>query len=152
MVSSLTIVGISESDIPALLELCRLSHKECRYRSWPFSEEMAAEMLRRSLAPDAFGVKCVDVRNNIAGFYIGSITTMEFSPRPVGMQTLFWVKPQFRGTKAFYLLMKAFLRWCDSKQALPFIAPHFATDNSKTYRMLEKLGLKEFGKIYSKEK
>lgn len=127
------------------MELFKLAHKESRYQEWPFSEEMAKKMLT-----EAFAIKCTK-NKDICGIFIGGITHMEFSPKPIGMQVLFWVKPRYRGTSAFYMMIRTFLYWCECRNAVPMISPHFAKDNTKTYKILEKLGLKEIGKIYSKE-
>lgn len=147
----MNVENITESDILELLEMCKLAHKESRYSQWPFCDIMVKDMITNSFLPGSFGKK-YKFGEAIAGFFIGSITTMEFSPQPIGMQTLFWVRPKYRNSRAFYTLAKAFLGWCDSKEAVPFINPHFAENNSKTYKMLEKLGLNDFGRIYSRIK
>lgn len=142
---------IAPSDISELIMMYRKGHEESRYKDWVFDEPSVRQAIGRCYAFPGWGVKCVK-DNKIIGIYLGCVNAMEFSLQPVGMQVAFYVYPQFRGTRCFYLLIKAFLAWCDEQKAIPFIAPHFFKDNTKTYKMLEKLDLNEFGKIYSKEK
>lgn len=125
--------------------MAKICHKESRYNYLKFDDGKAKDMFGAE-----FGVKCVNPE--ICGFFLGCKSTFEFSHDPIGMQILFWVRPKSRGTKCFYLLIHAFLNWCKDQNIQPFINPHFSEDNSKTYKMLKKLGLKEFGGIYSVEK
>jgi GNAT superfamily N-acetyltransferase len=140
---------IKESDIPELLVLYKFAALESRYKDWPFDEEMAAKALLDCCNTPGWGVKCVS-NGEIIGVNLAYLTTLVFSPRLMGMHMAFYVYPKHRRTRAFYLLIKAFIAWCDENKVPEFVTLHFQEDNTYVARMLKKLGLKEHGVIYSR--
>lgn len=139
---------IDALDIPELVELGRRAHAESHYaRSFPFSEQMAFSIFSEGMKQLA--VKCM-TGGEIAGFFVGGITTMEFSSKPIGMENSFYVRPESRGTKCGCVLVKAFLDWCEAQGIPAFVAIHYGADNAKTYRFMERMGMKERGRIFTK--
>lgn len=141
---------LSARDIPELMEMSPSIHQESQYRDWPYSEERVEKMWSNSFStPSHFGVKYVR-DGRIAGIFIGKLARLEFSPRLIGSHTLIWVRPEYRGGRCFYELVKEFLNWCETNGVPAFFAPDFNDDNEKLYRMFDKLGLKEFGRLYAR--
>lgn len=141
---------ITNDDINQLIELAREGHMESKYVSFPFSERDMATAYRSHISPDCLGIKAV-IENKIIGFFLGSKNAFIFSERPIGMETCYYIIPEFRGSKCFLLLIQAFKDWCKERNLVSFLLPHFAEDNSKTYSALEKLGFKEAGRFYAGE-
>lgn len=139
------IESISYEDIPELVEMACLAHKESKYAHLPFSAHSVTETFRCHIA-NKFAVKVT--AEKIAGFFLAGISGMVFTDNPISMETSYWVRPEYRGTRCFYLLIHAFMNW--SKDRPQFLMPHFGEDNSKTYSALEKLGFIEVGRIYAK--
>lgn len=137
-------------DMTELMAMSPQIHKESQYRDWPFSEDGVRRMWEKSFSnPSNFGVKCVR-DGKIAGIFIGSLVRMDFSTRLIGSHKLIWVRPEYRGGRCFYELMKEFLNWCETNSVPAFLAPDFNNNNEGLYRMFEKFGLKEFGRLYSR--
>jgi len=141
---------ITGADIPELVEMCRVGHKESRYSGFAFSADKVAGTFRESVGrDDRMAVKC-SLNGKIAGFFVGSLSAMEFSDDPMGVETSFLVAPEHRGTRCAFLLVWAFLDWCDERNLPCFVAIHYARDNEKTYRFIERMGMSEIGRIFAR--
>lgn len=138
---------ITLSDIPELVEMTRQAHAESKYSYLPFSEQSVIESFTSHING---GLAVKVMTDKIAGFFAGAASAMVFSATPISVETSYYVRPEYRGTRCFYLLIKAFMDWSGDKPQ--FMMPHFAHDNSKTYSALEKLGFVEAGRIYVRRK
>lgn len=138
----------TESDIPELVKMYKAAHQESRYRDWPFSEEMAIQALKDSMK--SFGIK-VTKEGVICGCWMAFVTNLVFSPRPIGLELAFWIKPEYRGTRAFLLLLKCYEKWCKDNLLYPIVNLHFSEDNSQMAKMLGKIGFRQFGAVFTKE-
>lgn len=136
---------IEHYDIPELVEMSRDAHSESKYSHMPFSERAVTETFEYHIT-NGFAVKVV--AENIAGFFIGDVSGFVFTDQPIETETSYYIRPEYRGTRCFYMLMKAFMSWSDDRPQL--LMPHFGVDNSKTYTALEKLGFVEVGRIYAR--
>lgn len=138
--------NIKVSDIEELIEICREAHLESKYNHITFSANSLREQIQNHILEE-LAVKVVSA-NKIVGFLLASKTGFIFSDISISLETIFYVRQQYRGTRCFYLLMKAYNKWSIGIPQL--MMPHFAIDNSKTYSALEKLGFSEVGRIYAK--
>ena len=144
------IEAITEADIPALVEICRVGHQESRYSGFPFAPDKVARTFGEAARnPAMIAVKCV-VKGEIGGFFVGAESAMEFSNQPIGVETSFLVKPAHRGSRCALLLVWAFRDWCDARKMPCFVAIHYAMDNEKTYRFIERMGMNEIGRIFAR--
>jgi len=144
------IEAIQPQDIPELVEMARQAHQESKYRHLPFSPKSVEQtFVEHCNSPNHIAVKVVS--DSIAGFFLGCMAGMVFTDTPIGMETSYYVRPEYRGSRCFLLLIRAFQAWCKEKSLTPFLLPHFAEDNSKTFSALEKLGFKCVGRFYSGE-
>lgn len=142
----MNIQPISIADIPDLLGMAAAAHGESKYSHLPFSPNSVAETFHQHIA-QGFAIKAVK-EGDIAGFFIGAPGALVFSSMPISLETSYYVKPEYRGTRCFYLLMKAFMDWSENRPQL--LMPHFGRDNTKIYSAVEKLGFVEAGRIYTR--
>lgn len=136
---------ITSEDIPELVEMAKLAHAESQYNHLPFSARSVIRTFNEHIE-SGFAVKVV--ADKITGFFLGEIGGFVFSDVPVSIETTYYVRPEYRGTRCFYLLIRAFIEWSGDRPQL--LMPHFAIDNSKTYTALEKLGFSQAGRIYTR--
>lgn len=137
--------AIELADIPELVEMARAGHGESKYRQFPFSEEAMRSTFIEHLPQLAIKVTA---HNELAGFLLASKTGMVFTYQPIVMETCYYIRPKYRGSRGFFMLMTAFIQW---EPELPhFCLPHFAEDNTKTYTALEKLGFTDMGRLYAR--
>lgn len=135
---------IAPQDIPELAEMARAAHKESKYNHLPFSERSVQKTFEEHIAA-GFAVKVM--AEKIAGFFLGTEGSFVFSETPISVETTYYVRPEYRGTRCFFLMIKSFIDWHDRPLLL---MPHFSHDNSKTYSALEKMGFLDAGKIYTR--
>jgi GNAT superfamily N-acetyltransferase len=137
--------SIAHADIPELVEMARAAHAESKYSHIPFSERAAKETFERHI-DYGFAVMCASTK--IAGFFLAETGGFVFSEIPICVETTYYVRPEFRGSRCFYLLMSAFKGWAADRPQI--LMPHFGKDNSKIFSALEKLGFNEAGRIYTR--
>lgn len=139
--------NIIPSDIPELIEMGKAGHLESKYRDkFIFSEVQLADTFAEHCLPDKLGVKVVD--DKMVGFLLATKNSLIFTDQPIVMETSYYIRPEYRGSRCFYLLLTEFNKW---SEGLPqFSIPHFAEDNSKSYAALEKMGFVQVGRIYAR--
>lgn len=141
---------ITGNDLLELTRLAKKAHLESKYNNLPFSPLKTAQTFQRHMQAGELGVLARDTANDIAGFMLASVSGMCFTPRPIAMETSYYIVPEHRGGKCFLLLMTAFNVWAERQKMPQVTIPHFQTDNSKTYSALEKMGFIEAGRIYTR--
>ncbi len=140
---------LHQEDISWLIDLSRRAHGESRYASWPFSEAQVRKAYEEAIVPDAY-CKRYERHGETAGVFLGGTSLMQFSSQTIAAEKFFWVRPESRGSAIGPVLINGFLKWAEERSLPVFITPHFGGNNSNAYSVLEKLGMRESGRIYSK--
>lgn len=139
---------IHPDDYPELIAMARMAHAESKYSWMEFSEKQVLGTFEDHVNNENnFAVKVVS--DCIAGFFLGGKSGMVFTEQEVGLETTYWVRPEKRGQRGFFLLLHFFRGWCKERYLIPFLLPHFGEDNTKVYSALEKAGFKQVGRIYT---
>lgn len=139
---------ILPEDFPELVEMAREAHTESKYHWMEFSEKQVIDTFQEHISNENnFGVKVVS--DCIVGFFLGGKSGMVFTDQEIGLETTYWIRPEKRGQRGFFLLLHYFKSWCRERYLTPFLMPHFGEDNTKVYSALEGLGFKQVGRIYS---
>jgi len=87
-----------------------------------------------------------------AGFLWGGCYEIPWSDKKLAMDTLLYVKPEFRGTKAGWLLMLAWERWAKEQGAVEVqISIASGIHEERTGSFYERLGYTKTGTQYRKE-
>lgn len=134
-------------DIPEIIAIGALAHAESKYKHLPFSEYQCYKTLNDHLtSKDALGLKLV--ADKIVGFFMAAKSEMIFTDVPIALETCYFILPEYRGGKNFFLMMNAFNDWAAGMPQI--VMPHFKEDNSKTYSALEKVGFIDAGKLMTR--
>lgn len=133
------------SDVDEMVAMGRALHDESpRYRHLPFSESrlrrLSGKMSGSLLAPDCVFL-VAEVDGVIAGMMIGLLVERWFCDERFATDLTMYVKPEFRGSRAFVRLLEAFERWVD-EQGVQDIALGVSTEihPAETVRIYERRG------------
>lgn len=150
---SYQILSIEYSDYIELVQMYRDFHAESYARDLiNFDADMTIRFLDNMVEhPDRnFAVKCTN-KNKIVGFYMGSLSTMDFSSTLIGFERGFYVRKDSRGTRAAALLKQSYFNWLMERGVKPAIATIFhSEDNNSTYQFCEKMGMREVGRVFER--
>jgi len=99
------------NDVPELVKLGYAFIQEApNYQSRPYIAEKAAEHFAR-LIRGGGAVLLVEHENQIAGGIVGRVGGDWFNDAKIAFDDVLYVKPEFRKTRAAYMLIQAFIRW-----------------------------------------
>lgn len=100
-------------DFDQFVELGRAMHEECEPEI-PFDELETRSNLFLCVGDITradFNAWIVRLNDEIIGFGVGRITKYLFSPAPIASMMLWYVKPQYRRTRAAFELLHNFEQW-----------------------------------------
>lgn len=142
---------IETADIPYMMELLPSMHLESYYRNEELNIEYFKTLFASAAAQERFAYKLVNSAGCFCGYMIASLSTMSFCSKKIAMDDMIYILPDYRGNQGARLLLEKFFLWCQAADASPVIMLHFLDNNSKTYKFLERFGMRERGRIFIKE-
>lgn len=103
------------ADFSALIEMGRALHDESpRYRGMAYDEGKVRRLAERLAALDGVALMLVaESKGEMVGMFIAIIAERWFSDDKYITDLTVYVRPEHRGTTAFYRLVKAFEAWAD---------------------------------------
>ncbi len=105
---------MTEHDIPRVIELCRLMHKESKnYQCMEFSADRIASVLAL-VVKDGFAVVS-DSHGELTGFMAGCAVQPTFSGDFMACDYALYVHPDYRGGLTAGRLLDAYVEWAISK-------------------------------------
>lgn len=142
----------TSDDIPRLIEIGHMAHEESEYRTMEFSEEKCKHLCRQIiLKPEMFG-RVAERDGVIVGVAIGGIFPPYFSSDLNASDLLFYVLPEHRGSRAFYVLCIEFIAWAKISGAkLIFMRNTTGVMPGKVGELYERMGFSKVGGIYRME-
>ena len=141
-----------DDDIPALIDIGRKAFEESEYRAMQYDEKKCEHLCRQiMMKPELFGR--VAVRDGvIIGVAVGGIFPPYFSDDLNASDLLFYVLPEYRGTRAFYVLCIEFIAWAKVNGAkLIFLRNTTGIMPEKVGALYERMGFSTVGGIYRME-
>ena len=140
-------------DIPEMVRLSSLMHKESAYSKFNFD----AVKLANNFAfwvnnPDYFVVIAKDDNGETVGGYCGYVTEYFFGKDLIACDLGLFIDPERRGGMTAIRLIKAFEDWAKSrgaKEVCPGTTTMVAPE--RTSRLYERLDYKVVGSIFKKE-
>lgn len=148
-VGSMTIRTVEPDDTPALVEIARSMHAESVYSFISFDEEKVRDNFAYGMSRDSYFGAVAEHKGQIIGMFLGHTTEYMFSREKLACDILFYVDPTMRGTFAGVKLIHAFVQWSHRVGARECCLGVSAMyDNSKNYKLLEKLGFSPMGGVF----
>jgi GNAT superfamily N-acetyltransferase len=133
------------ADLPALIAMGRALHAESpRYQGMPLDEGELRRLWDRlagTLLADDACVLVAEIDGAPAGVMIGVLAKRWFSQERYATDLTLYVKPQYRGSRAFLRLVQAFQAWA-AGQGIEHLAVGVSTEihAEQTVHAYERLG------------
>lgn len=134
-----------ESDIPTLVEMGAEMIAASSFAAMPYSPEKTAESIRRDIE-HAFAAVSVE-GDTITGVILGDVVQPWYSEHAMGLEKVLYVRPQFQGSRAALMLVKAWAAWCLDSGALQ-LRPGTSAGSAAADRLYEALGFERAGTLY----
>lgn len=124
-------------------------HNESEYSAMEYSPEKCAELGYMAIEDANMMIISVKDGDTYAGLMIASVRAPEFSHDLIAWDTLIYVHPDYRGTRAAILLLKEYRRWSIARGAkMIFMRTTTGIEPQKTGKLFEKLGFRYVGGNY----
>lgn len=134
-----------EADIPVLVEMGAEMIAGSSFAAMPYSPERTADFLRRCIA-QAFAAVATE-GGNITGVILGDVVRPWYSEERMGTEYVLYVRPQFQGSRAALMLVKAWAAWCLDSGALQ-LRPGTSAGSAAADRLYQALGFERVGTLY----
>lgn len=140
-------------DLLALSDLAmKYSYEAQKHDNFPVDfEYMVSTAAKATLSDNSVILACFR-GNDIIGMLWGYIGRLPWSKNTLAFDAILYVTPEYRGTKAGYLLMKGWEGWAKDKGAVAVqISVASGIHEEQTGEFYEKLGFSPIGRQYRKE-
>ena len=133
-----------------ILQLGTAMHAEGDYSSVPFDNELAAQYIFDRVIKDGsgFGVIAYDGDKPV-GLIAGGVANFFFSPATYAYDHVWYVLPEYRGSRTALRLLKMFESWSKAQGCVSLcMGVSTGIASEKTGRMFERLGFRHVGGNY----
>jgi GNAT superfamily N-acetyltransferase len=134
-----------------ILRLGLAMHGEGGYRVVPFDIEKAANSILRLVInnEDGFGMLAYTSEGKPVGMIAGSITPYFFSRGLVASDFVWFVLPEYRGSRTSLRLLDSFKNWAEERGAFQlFMGVSTNISADRTGELLGKMGFEHMGGNY----
>lgn len=143
---------MTESDIPVLVKIGSQAHLESEYRTMTFSSEKCERLGQAMYSLENLKCFVVERDGEIIGFLMASVDEGYFTDEKTTSDLLVYVKPEWRGSRAFYLLITEYIAWAKEQDAkLIFLSNSTGYEPEKIGKLYERLGFHRVGGIFQME-
>lgn len=135
-----------EADRLPVFKMCVLMHRETDFQNF----ELDPEKLLNGVGMWIHNATLLVVEDDdkIVGMLAAVIKETWFGPESFASEELFYVIPEYRGTRAAFLLMKAYMSWA-KEQGIKHIRAGVATGGAPgAERLYEHFGMHRMGGNY----
>lgn len=136
-----------------ILKLGIAMQEEGDYSGVPFDIEKASQSILQMVIknPNAFGVLAYDGDTPV-GMIAGSVTPYFFSRGMMASDYVWYVQPEYRGSRAAIKMLKMFLSWSRDMGAMEaYVGVSTNVSPQRTGKLLERLGFTHIGGNYKVE-
>jgi GNAT superfamily N-acetyltransferase len=139
-------------DVPELVKLGHTFIQEApNYKNRPYIAENAS-MHFTNLIKGGGAIFLVEHEKQIIGGFVGRIGGDWFNNIKIAFDDVLYVKPEFRKTRAAYMLIQAFIRWAQLMGASRIQCGTTTGVESKScIRLYEHFGFTEYGTVLDLE-
>lgn len=140
------------SDIPKIVEVASMMHKEGAYADVTFLPQMFARYLEIILAEDSAVCFMAMDKDDMVGGIIGHVCPHPFSPELKAVDLGFYVTPEYRGTATAVRLLRMYEQWALGK-GVPAHRIYLGSSNGhpKTHAFFEKMKYNLVGGLYQRQ-
>ena len=139
-------------DVPSLVALGGEFIKEApNYKNRPYLAENAAKHFT-NLVKGGGVVFLVEYKNQIIGGFVGRIGGDWFNNIKIAFDDVLYVKPEFRTSRAAYILIKAFISWARLMGASRIqCGTTTGVESDSCIRLYKHFGFTEYGTVLDLE-
>ena len=139
-------------DVPAMVALGQEFIKEApNYQSRPYLAENAAKHFT-SLIKGGGVVFLIEHQEQIIGGFVGRMGGDWFNDIKIAFDDVLYVKPEFRKSRAAYMLIQAFIRWAQLMGAHRIqCGTTTGVESSACIRLYKHFGFTEYGTVLDLE-
>jgi len=135
-----------ESDRLPVFKMCVYMHQETDFRHFELDPEKLLDGVGAWIHNSVLFV--VEDDDKPVGMLAAAIKETWFGPESFASEELFYVIPEYRGTRAAFLLMKAYMSWAE-EQGIKHIRAGVATGGAPgAERLYEHFGMQRMGGNY----
>jgi len=137
-----------------ILQLGVAMQQESEFSAIPFDIEQAAQSIVALVVnnPRGFGMLAYTDEGKPVGMISGSITPYFFSRGWVASDFVWFVLPEYRGSRAAIKMLKMFLSWSRDMGAMEaYVGVSTNVSPQRTGKLLERLGFTHIGGNYKVE-
>lgn len=139
-------------DIPSLIEIARQFIVEAPNYSKRELNETALDQNFRSVMSGAGAIFLVESKNQIVGGIVCLTTTDWFNDQVIAFEQVFYVCPEYRATRAPFLLLDSFISWAKHMNAGRIQCGTTTGINTKgCIRLYQHFGFSEYGTVLDLE-
>ena len=140
------------SDVPAMVALGGEFIKEApNYKSRPYIAENAAKHFT-NLIKGGGAIFLIEHDEQIIGGFVGRIGGDWFNNTKIALDDCLYVKPEFRKSRAAYMLIQAFIRWAQLMGADRIqCGTTTGVESNSCIRLYKHFGFTEYGTVLDLE-
>ena len=134
-----------------ILQLGIAMQQEGDYAAVPFDIEQAAKSILAMVInnPNGFGLLAYTDAGEAVGMIAGSISPYFFSQGALASDFVWYVKPEYRGSRTAIKLLKAFRSWAEENSASElYMGVTTNVSAGRTGDMLQRMGFEHVGGNY----
>jgi GNAT superfamily N-acetyltransferase len=137
-------------DIPDLLKLCRAFHVECDRRELVFKDKKITDLIQY-IIDNQFGVVAVNKKvfcdrvldEEIIGMMGGMLQQDFFFDEIMASDYVLYVKPEYRGQEAGFLMAREFITWAKAHQVKQIhVGINSGINHEHTVNFYERMGFR----------
>lgn len=140
------------NDVPELVKLGQSFIQEApNYQDRPYLIDKAAEHFTRLIKGGGV-IFLVEHEKQIIGGFVGRIGGDWFNDTKIAFDDALYVKPEFRKTRASYMLIQAFIRWAQLMGASRIqCGTTTGVESAACIRLYKHFGFTEYGTVLDLE-
>jgi len=137
------------ADMPKILDLCLIMHKESIYCNIPVNISKLNSFLKSHILSQNSLFILLKKNNEIIGFFVGNIVTYFFSDSKIAMDIILFIKPNYRNHHGAQKLLSDFIDWCHDKDVREIsLSSTTGIEKSKVKQIYSKFGFNKIGFMY----
>jgi hypothetical protein len=139
------------ADLAEILDLGQQMHAESAFRYFDLDIQKCAMLFHTCITnPETHFIRvAVGPTNEVIGVFAGQISEYYFGRDLIASDYLWYVTPEYRGSRAALALLRDFHKWAEDRNAAEvYIGISTGVSAEKTGALLEKLGYNLVGGNY----
>ena len=141
----------TSQDMDAAIDLGQSMWQESYYADLPFDRIKVGALGHTAIDNPSYFCQVASFNGQLNGFFLGYVTEYFFNFDTIAMDLAVFVKPDARGSSAFFKLLFAFQKWAQDKGVREICLAHTTGVKTKqTKKLYSKLGYNTVGSVHKK--